>query len=171
MASAPHTNISGNLIRFDTAMGPMAVSWSVLGLTGVWLPPCDVTASPASGDLPEFVSKAIRRAQLHLAGNAQSFDDIPVDLSHSTDFCRQVYDKVRAIGPGNVLTYGDVARELGKPNGARAIGLAMARNPMPLVIPCHRIVAKNGQLGGFSAPGGVETKRKLLDMEGATLPG
>lgn len=164
------THLTANSVRFETVMGTSVLRWSDKGLTAVWLPPCQLDAPDQVSQTPPFVSAAITRIQLHLAGKPQSFADLPVDLSQTPEFSRRVYERVKEITAGSVLTYGDVARELGKPGGARAVGHAMSRNPLPLVVPCHRVVAKDGGLGGFSAPGGVQTKQKLLDMEGATLP-
>jgi methylated-DNA-[protein]-cysteine S-methyltransferase len=83
------------------------------------------------------------------------------------EFHRRVYDVARTIPPGATLTYGDIAARLGEPGSARAVGQALGRNPFPIIVPCHRVLAANGQLGGFSATGGSATKRRLLTIEGA----
>jgi methylated-DNA-[protein]-cysteine S-methyltransferase len=100
------------------------------------------------------------------AGKKVKFPKVPLDRDRPlTEFQQRVVDIVRAIPPGETLTYGQVAELAGSPGAARAVGSVMARNPVPIVIPCHRVVGSSGCLGGFSAPGGVETKRKLLEAE------
>lgn len=102
----------------------------------------------------------------HLATGHGDLTDIPVDLEVSA-FERDVLDEMRRIPPGQVLTYGELAKRLGKPGAARSVGNACAKNPIPLVIPCHRVVAGDGTIGNYSAEGGKETKEKLLRLEGA----
>jgi methylated-DNA-[protein]-cysteine S-methyltransferase len=92
-------------------------------------------------------------------------DDLALDLRSCTPFQRQVLRIVQTIPPGQTWSYADVARAAGKPGAARAVGQVMARNPVPLFVPCHRVVASGGGLGGFSAPGGLNTKRELLELE------
>lgn len=100
------------------------------------------------------------------AGKKVKFPKVPLDRDRPlTEFQQRVVDIVRAIPPGETLTYGQVAELAGSPGAARAVGSVMAKNPVPIVIPCHRVVGSSGCLGGFSAPGGVETKRKLLEAE------
>lgn len=115
-----------------------------------------------AGLLPEF-QKQLRE---YFAGRLRRFR-VKVDLSSLTAFQRQVLDRCVRIGYGRTKTYGQLAREVGRPNAARAVGGAMARNPVPLVIPCHRVVAGDGSLGGFSAEQGVSLKQRLLEMERA----
>ena len=83
------------------------------------------------------------------------------------DFHRRVYQVARTIPPGKTLTYGDVARRLGDPGAAQAVGQALGRNPFAIIVPCHRVVAAGGRIGGFSANGGAATKRRILAIEGA----
>ncbi|MDH4279852.1 MAG: MGMT family protein [Acidimicrobiia bacterium] len=108
---------------------------------------------------------AIARIQALLSGEDVDLDPVPVDVTNSSDFNQQVYSVVRMIGRGETLTYGEVARRVGEPGGAQAVGRAMGANPIPVIIPCHRVVGANGQLVGFSANGGVETKRRMLLAE------
>ncbi len=91
--------------------------------------------------------------------------DVPVDFSPLSPFQRKVLSACAEIGYGRTMTYGQLARRIGSPHAARAVGGALARNPIPLVIPCHRVIAGDGSLGGFSAPQGVTLKRRLLDLE------
>lgn len=105
----------------------------------------------------------------HLATGKDDLADLPVDLAVSP-FEQRVLDLMRAIPPGEVMTYGALAARLGVPGAARAVGNACARNPAPLVVPCHRVVPSDGSLGNYSAAGGKETKAKLLSIEGAVLP-
>jgi methylated-DNA-[protein]-cysteine S-methyltransferase len=94
--------------------------------------------------------------------------EVPLDWDGVTPFQRRVYEAAREIPAGETRTYGELARRLGSPGGARAVGQALGRNPFVLVVPCHRVLASNGSLGGFSAHGGARTKRMLLDIEAGT---
>ncbi|MGE0712411.1 MAG: methylated-DNA--[protein]-cysteine S-methyltransferase [Planctomycetota bacterium] len=115
---------------------------------------------------PEWVDELARRLALHLAGEPQSFAELPLDLSGCTPFQREVYAVCRQLPAGEVATYGTLAEHLGRgASSARAIGGAMAKNPLLLIVPCHRVVGSGG-LTGFNAPGGLETKRTLLELEG-----
>jgi methylated-DNA-[protein]-cysteine S-methyltransferase len=101
----------------------------------------------------------------YFAGRAARFN-VDIDLDDRTPFQRQVLEACRRIPPGEVVTYGQLAAQVGRPRAARAVGQAMAANPVPLVVPCHRVVAADGSLCGFSAAGGLEIKRRLLHHEG-----
>ena len=90
-----------------------------------------------------------------------------LDESGLEPFARHVYAATRAIGPGAVATYGEIARAVGDPGAARAVGAALGANPYPVIVPCHRVLAADGALHGFSAPGGIATKRRMLELEGA----
>jgi methylated-DNA-[protein]-cysteine S-methyltransferase len=102
-----------------------------------------------------------------LEGDAVDLRDVVVDLEGVPDFARRVYMIAREIEPGATRTYGSIATELGDRMLAQEVGQALGRNPVPVIIPCHRVLAANGKLGGFSAPGGSETKRRMLMIEGA----
>jgi len=106
-----------------------------------------------------------RRLQRFTEGERVEFADVPLAVPSGTSFHRRVVRRVRAIGYGCVESYGDVARAAGSPRAARAVGRVMATNPVPILIPCHRVVAAAGSLGGFSAPGGLRLKRRLLELE------
>ena len=108
------------------------------------------------------------QVRAYLNGERQTFD-IPVDISQLTDFQRQVLFATRQVPRGQIATYMDIARKIGNPKAVRAVGQALGRNPIPIVIPCHRVIASNGSLGGYSGGGGLETKAKLLQLEGAQL--
>lgn len=123
----------------------------------------------ARGESP-LSREAARLLEEYFAGRPVEFD-LPVDESRFTPFQRSVYEVVRRIPRGEVLTYGQVAAALGRPRSARGIGVAMARNPLPIIIPCHRVVGAGGAMTGYSGPGGIETKRRLLDLEGAEVAG
>ena len=105
------------------------------------------------------------RVARHLAGAPQDFSGVRLDLAGTAPFARRVYDALRQVPPGAVVTYGELAGAVGSPGAARAVGGVMAHNPLPLLVPCHRVVAAGGRLGGFSAPGGVRTKSELLALE------
>jgi methylated-DNA-[protein]-cysteine S-methyltransferase len=123
---------------------------------------------------PPAVAEAIARIAAMLAGAADDFADLPLDPAGVGAFERAVYRETRSIPAGATSTYGAIARSLGDVAQSRAVGQALGRNPWPIVIPCHRVTGADGRMGGFSAPGGRETKLKLLELEGAlqaeTLP-
>lgn len=161
---------------FETAVGRCGVVWGEDGIVGVQLPersPAATTARqrgrwPAArpGEPPPAVAKAIADMTALLEGEDVDLGHVEVDLKHVPEFHRRVYELARAIPRGETLTYGEVATRLGEPGAARAVGQALGRNPVPIVVPCHRVVAASG-LGGFSAEGGAATKARMLSIEGA----
>jgi methylated-DNA-[protein]-cysteine S-methyltransferase len=102
-----------------------------------------------------------------LGGARQDLASVPLDFSGVPSFNRRAYEVARTIPPGKTLTYGDIAHRLGQPGSAQAVGQAMGHNPFPIIVPCHRVLAAGGKDGGFSARGGVGTKRRMLVIEGA----
>ena len=116
----------------------------------------------------ERVSQAMSQILQYLSGDRRSFE-LEVDLSDSTDFQRKVLEAAVEVPPGYVATYGEIAARIGKPKSSRAVGQALARNPIPIVVPCHRVVAADGSMTGYSGAGGIETKTHLLRLEGATI--
>src|SRR5262245_61739887 len=161
---------------FDTAIGGCAIAWSERGVVGVQLPGRDAGATRArltrrypgvqEADPPEQVARAIDGIAALVAGEHCDLSNIVLDLDGVPEFNRRVYAVARTIRPGTTLTYGAIAAQLGEPD-ARGVGEAMGRNPCPIIVPCHRVVAAGGKTGGFSAPGGAATKRRLLAIEGA----
>lgn len=121
-----------------------------------------------SASAPPAIAEIVGRVCSHLKGQPQDFRDVALDLTSTGRFERQVYDEARSIPSGQTRTYGEIARAIGQPDAARAVGQALGRNPIPLIVPCHRVLAANGKLGGFSAPGGPATKLRLLEIEVAT---
>ena len=157
---------------FPTQIGPCAIAWEDTVITGFLLPDSDLRppVSQVNTTPPPWVTAIIIRVQRHLAGEPQDFSDLPYAFDRLPDFHRDVLQALLQVKPGHTATYGDLARALGHPSGAsRAIGTALGANPWPLLIPCHRIVAASGKMTGFSGPGGVETKARLLALEGAHL--
>lgn len=119
--------------------------------------------------LPGFVSTAIKKICRSLTGEQQSFSELPLDMKNLPKFHAKIYTALRQVPFGQVTTYGDLARAVDSPNSARAVGQAMARNPFPIIVPCHRVLASGGGLGGFSAYGGSGLKERLLAAEGVRL--
>jgi methylated-DNA-[protein]-cysteine S-methyltransferase len=166
---------------FDTAIGTCGIAWTGEALAAVQLPESTregtarrllpATGEVAEGAPPPFVQAAIARIQALLAGTRDDLADLPLDFTGLPEFQRRVYDIARAIPPGEVLTYGEVARRLGEPGAARAVGQALGHNPFAPVVPCHRVLAAGGRSGGFSAEGGAQTKLRMLEIEGARLGG
>lgn len=162
---------------FDTPIGPCGIAWSDGGIVAVQLPEGDAAGTRARllRRQPEAVetkptpviADVIAAILALLSGERRDLRDIVIDDRAIPAFNRRVYAVARAIPPGETMTYGEVAERLGDKLLARAVGQAMGENPTPIVMPCHRVLAASGKTGGFSAPGGVDTKLKLLTIEGA----
>jgi methylated-DNA-[protein]-cysteine S-methyltransferase len=158
------------MATFETELGRCAVRWNDAGITGVLLPLRSGRPGPAIEDgvrVPPYVREAIEGMVAVMAGQARDLRAIPIDDRGVDDFRRAVYAATREIRPGATETYGGIARAIGRPDTARDVGAALARNPTPIIVPCHRVVAADGALTGFSAPGGLDTKRRMLELEGA----
>jgi len=162
---------------FQTAIGACGIAWGADGIVAIQLPertPVHTRARllrscPDARPLPapDDVQRAIDGITALLSGEAIDLSFVELDMARVPAFNRRVYDVARAIPPGRTLTYGEVAARMGARGQARAVGQALGRNPFPIVVPCHRVVAAGGRLGGFSAPGGAATKQRLLAIEGA----
>jgi len=161
---------------FATAFGPAAIAWQQSGIISLLLPEASIESLKQLIAL-SFVdcretepsisaSKAIKQIQQYFAGQPYSFKGISLDLTSCTPFCQTVYEQLCQVTTGTTVSYKELARACGKPSAARAIGLAAGKNPVPLLIPCHRIVNADGRLGGFSAGGGVRLKAQMLELEG-----
>jgi methylated-DNA-[protein]-cysteine S-methyltransferase len=160
----PHTT-------FNTPFGTCAIAWGDGGLTRFLLPdPERRSTGNTQSDPPSWVSEIITRVQRHLAGELQDFADVRYDFSRVPEFVHSVLRAALDVKPGHTATYGELAVAIGQPPAAsRAVGTALGGNPWPLLIPCHRILAATGKMTGFSGPGGIATKVKLLALEGAQL--
>jgi methylated-DNA-[protein]-cysteine S-methyltransferase len=169
---------------FATPIGHCGIAWSAAGLTGVQLPEGDATQTRArmarrfpqcqEGEPPESVREAMDAVVGLLSGSPPEPADlrhIVLDLDGVSDFHQRVYAAARALRPGQTTTYGDMARDLGEPGAARAVGQALGANPFAPIVPCHRILAAHGRSGGFSAHGGADTKLRLLEIEHAQIDG
>jgi methylated-DNA-[protein]-cysteine S-methyltransferase len=167
---------------FETPIGACALVWADAGVLATYLPEADAPATRARltrrwRDAVEAAPSPPVQAAIDAIGallRRESRDDlqsIALDMRRVPAFNQRVYAIARAIGPGRTRTYGEIAAELGDPTFARAVGQALGSNPFPIVVPCHRVMAAGGQPGGFSAPGGLLTKLKLLEIEGAPLGG
>jgi O-6-methylguanine DNA methyltransferase len=161
----------------ETPLGAVGLVWTNDGLCGVTLPGDHLDqrlttrwpdAIPAQNP-PAWIRTLTARLSSHLAGTSDSFRDVPCDLDGTSPFQREVLEAARTIPVGSTVTYGELAERIGRPGAARAVGRALGANPVPLVVPCHRIVAKGGNPGGFTAPGGLATKRQILAAEGYAL--
>ncbi|MBF6292523.1 methylated-DNA--[protein]-cysteine S-methyltransferase [Nocardia farcinica] len=158
---------------FETPLGVCAISWRDDAVVGFRLPEPDPAALRAGferrgvrEDEPtDAIATAVAGIRAHLSGELDDLRWIPVDLGAVPDFHRAVYEVTRAIDPGRTLTYGQVAHRVGLPGAAQAVGQALGRNPVPLIVPCHRVLAADHALHGFSAPGGIGTKARLLEIE------
>ena len=165
---------------FDTELGRCGIAWGDRGVAAVALPGRDDAAMhrrlrralPDAQESmpPPVVAAAIDAIVRLLSGEPDDLSSIVLDMEDLPEFHRRVYDVARAIPPGETLSYGEVATRLGEPGAAQAVGRALGRNPFPIVVPCHRVLAASGALHGFSAPGGIETKRRMLAIEGAGAP-
>jgi methylated-DNA-[protein]-cysteine S-methyltransferase len=164
---------------FGTAIGTCGVAWSDAGIAAIQLPERDhhamrVRLAKRRGGAreampPPDVQQAIAAMVSLLAGEPADLSFVALDMEGVPDFHRRVYEVARTIPPGATLSYGEIAARLGDPGSARAVGQALGRNPFPIVVPCHRVLAAGGRTGGFSARGGTKTKLTLLAIEGAQL--
>ncbi|MGY4395280.1 methylated-DNA-[protein]-cysteine S-methyltransferase [Sphingomonas sp. UYAg733] len=165
---------------FETANGFAAIAWHSTGITAFRLPASSHEATERSllkrlphavaADPPTAVANTISAAQRYFDGEETDFSGVPVDLGDQAPLFADIYAAVRRLGWGETTTYGGVAKQLGEgPEVARDVGQAMAANPVPLIIPCHRVLAAGGKVGGFSAPGGSDAKMKMLAIEGIDL--
>ena len=162
---------------FDTAIGVAGIAWNDAGLVACHLPEPDSEtarrsflrrfpdAAPAT--VPDGLAATLDGIRALMRGEKVDLSQAPLDLSRTPEFHAKVYEIARAIPPGETLTYGEIAVQLGDKLLARDVGQALGKNPWPIVVPCHRVTAAGGKPGGFSARGGVNTKMKLLAIEGA----
>jgi methylated-DNA-[protein]-cysteine S-methyltransferase len=164
---------------FDTAIGACGIAWSARGVAGVQLPERDARATRDRlrrrfPDACEAVPPAAIRAAIDgivalLGGEARDLSPIPLDMEGIPPFRQSIYAVLRGIPAGATLSYGEIATRLGNGSDARDIGEAMGKNPFPIIVPCHRVVGAGGKVGGFSAPGGVATKLRMLNIERARV--
>lgn len=164
---------------FDTAIGPCGVAWSERGVTRFQLPEANrerterrlkvrtTEASPA--EPPPQVEQVIDAVRRYAAGEQVDFSSVTLDLGTLSAFNRAVCETARATGWGETTTYGALAERAGFPGEARDVGQAMGHNPVPLIVPCHRVLAAGNKVGGFSAYGGSATKERMLALEGVVL--
>jgi methylated-DNA-[protein]-cysteine S-methyltransferase len=160
---------------FDTEIGRCGLAWGPRGIVGACLPEASDDAvrarfrrrySEAMETAPPAEIRRVCDAVVALTrGEPVEFTDVTLDMDGVPDLNRQVYDIALRIPPGATLTYGEIAARMGQPDAARAVGVALGQNPFPPIVPCHRILMAGGRIGGFSAPGGIATKRKLLAIE------
>lgn len=164
---------------FDTPIGACGLAWGAAGITGLLLPAATPQQTLATlrrrhpgaieSEPPPAVGQAMGRVVALLSGQADDLADLTLDMTGLPDFQRRVYEAARRIGPGRTCSYGQLADALGEPAAARAVGQALGANPFAVIVPCHRVLAAGGRGGGFSAPGGVDTKLRLLEIERAHI--
>lgn len=166
---------------FDTAIGTCGIVWTARGIAGVQIHNASELATRATllrrfagaeeTTPPAQVQRAIDGIVALMRGEKRDLSDVTIDADDLPEFNRKVYDIARTIPPGSTLTYGEIAERLGDKLLARDVGQALGQNPIPLIVPCHRVLAAGGKTGGFSAPGGVISKLRLLTIEGAQPSG
>ena len=161
---------------FETRLGLCGIAWSDQGITRFRLPDTERGAVEKSFGIkarptepPPNISAAVAEAKRYFGGERIDFSALGLDLASVEPFRRTIYDTLRAVGWGETVTYGELAKRAGAPGAAQEVGVAMARNPVPLIIPCHRVLAAGGKIGGFSAPGRTETKQRMLALEGVFI--
>ncbi|HEX5281027.1 MAG TPA: methylated-DNA--[protein]-cysteine S-methyltransferase [Micropepsaceae bacterium] len=168
-------------VVFDTALGFAGIAWNTAGVTRFQLPSADVDAAmrnllrrapgAEAAVPPPPMAQIVDAAKRYFAGEKVDFSGVALDLAGQDSLFAGIYAAARRIGYGETTTYGWLAGAIGRTDweAARAVGQAMAKNPAALIIPCHRVLAAGGKIGGFSAPGGAETKAKMLALEGVKL--
>ncbi len=161
---------------FETALGAMAIGWTEGGISRVLLP--GETAGRVRERLAEKggvednagQGELVARIVAYAKGAEDGFGDVGLDLSAVPELNRRIYEHIRGLGWGETTTYGAIARWLGDVAMSRTVGTAMGQNPIPLIVPCHRVLAADGRTGGFSSPGGVRAKMEMLALERAASP-
>ena len=163
---------------FETAHGFAAIAWTGRGVSAFRLPAASADQArravlrrvPGTIDVeqpPAWIADVIGAARRYFEGEHVDFANVPLDLGEQEPLFARIYDRVRQLGRGQTTTYGAIARDLGERlEVARDVGQAMAHNPIPLIVPCHRVLAAGGKIGGFSAPGGADAKARMLALEG-----
>ncbi|WP_438483398.1 methylated-DNA--[protein]-cysteine S-methyltransferase [Oleiharenicola lentus] len=167
---------------FKTNFGTCGLAWNEIGLSSFSFPETDeaqlrqkffgrAKTELSLAETPAWSQQLIESVQAHFDGQLQDYFDVSrLDWSLVSDFQRGVYEHTHAIKPGYKKSYGEIARLMGLGNeSARAVGVALGSNPWPLIVPCHRVVSASDKMTGFSAPGGIRTKTRLLAIEGAEL--
>jgi methylated-DNA-[protein]-cysteine S-methyltransferase len=166
---------------FETALGIAGIAWNDVGITRFQLPSASAEATnrnlsrlvPGADatEPPSHIAGAAAAVKRYFAGEKVDFSCLTLDLAGQDEFSRKVYTAARRVGYGETTTYGGLAKAIGRSDweAARNVGQAMAKNPVTLIIPCHRVLAAGGRIGGFSAPGGAETQAKMLELEGVKL--
>jgi methylated-DNA-[protein]-cysteine S-methyltransferase len=174
------TQAARNYLVFETAMGFCAIAWSDEGVARFQLPTRSAEA-PARlmrrrvpdadpGAPPQDVAAVVAAARRYFSGEETDFSQVRLDLGQEDAFFARIYAALRRVGWGRTTTYGALAKEVGAGReAAKDVGQAMGRNPVPLIIPCHRVLAAGGKIGGFSAPGGSTTKMRMLELEGVRV--
>lgn len=166
---------------FETPIGPCAIAWTDQAVVAFQLPngtaertrarlrrrwPGAVEAPPTG-----WIADTIGKVRRLLNGEKVDLTDVPLDFEAAPDFHRQVYEVARTVPAGQTTTYGEIAKRLGVPHEAREVGQALGRNPIAVIVPCHRVLGADGKMGGFSANGGIGTKRRMLEIEQAAVIG
>ena len=162
----------------DTEIGTFGLGWTEKGVARALLPDSKPGAiaqrmskyGSQSAAPEEEIAELVADIQAYGRGEPIEFDEVPLDLGGQTEFNRRVYADILALRWGETTTYGEIARRLGDVALSRAVGAALGANPVPLIVPCHRVLGSNGKAGGFSAPGGAGSKMKMLAMEKAASP-
>ena len=175
-----HRVMSANeFALFETAVGRCGIAWNARGIAGVQLPERRDSATRArlhrrypdarEAMPPRHIQQTIDDIVVLLSGQTRDLSAVELDMAGVPPFHQKVYAVTRTIPAGATLSYGDIAAQLGDSGVAREVGEAMGRNPFPIIVPCHRVLAAGGRIGGFSAAGGITTKLRLLEIEGAQV--
>jgi methylated-DNA-[protein]-cysteine S-methyltransferase len=163
---------------FETNLGFAGVAWNDTAIVRFRLPDPDgdkadkqFGAKATPHEPPPQIAAVVEQAKRYFDGERIDFTPIALDLSNVDPFRRSIYEALRKVGFGETVTYGELAKRVGanEPQAAQDVGVAMARNPVPLIIPCHRVLAAGGKIGGFSAPGRTQTKERMLALEGVFI--
>lgn len=162
----------------ETDFGTCGLAWTKAGISRFLLPESETeiterlirhTGTSTPSEPQDAALEALPLLHAYFGGTPTAFDELPLDLTGISSAYNQIYRHTRALRWGELATYGEIAAEADLPGASQLVGQAMGDNPIPVIIPCHRVVAASGKIGGFSAPGGNRTKAKLLNMEQARL--